>query len=249
MQTAIVEQAGLSSNEAKVYFALLELDQSTATPIVKKSGIPNSKIYPVLEKLISKGLVSYVVKNNVKYFQASDTRSLIDMLDKKENEIRKQKKEMEKFVEQIELKRKLAKQKQEATVYEGISGVKAALNTMLNSVGSGNEYNVFTLGEELAEKPVINFLRNFHKKRRMMKVNARLVANSSIRSAINRHYGSEKLKIRFTSAKLPTGVFIYNDCVMTVVWGEAPTAFVIKSASNAQRYKDFFEQVWRNASA
>jgi sugar-specific transcriptional regulator TrmB len=49
METKILGEIGLSKNEIKVYFALLELDKSSATPIMKKSGVPHSKVYPVLE--------------------------------------------------------------------------------------------------------------------------------------------------------------------------------------------------------
>ena len=96
MNTEILEQIGLSRNEIKAYFALLELEQASATPIVKKSGIPNSKVYLTLDKLIKKGLVSYVIKNNAKYFQASDPKNLIGFLNDKENLISLQKKEIEK---------------------------------------------------------------------------------------------------------------------------------------------------------
>jgi hypothetical protein len=44
---------------------------------------------------------------------------------------------------------------------------------------------------------------------------------------------------------LPLGTYIFNGHVMTVVWGEVPTAFVIKSKKNYQYYKDFFEEVWK----
>ena len=134
MDTEILEQIGLSKNEIKIYFTLLELEQSTATPIVKKSGIPNSKIYPTLDKLIKRGLVSYVIKNNVKSFQASDPKNLIDILSTKEKLIAQQKNEIEKLIPEIERKRKFAKEKQEATIYEGLDGIKAAFNHLLTIV-------------------------------------------------------------------------------------------------------------------
>ncbi|HIJ10806.1 TPA: hypothetical protein HA278_01990, partial [Candidatus Woesearchaeota archaeon] len=123
MNTKILEDIGLSKNEIKVYFALLELHQSSATPIVKKSGIPNSKIYPTLEKLIGRGLVSFVIKNNVKYFHAADPQNLIEFLSKKQQSIEEQKDEIEQIIPQLELKRQLAAQTQEAHVYEGFKGM------------------------------------------------------------------------------------------------------------------------------
>src|SRR3989338_7551742 len=119
MNLEVLEQIGLSKNEIKIYFALLELEQSSATPIVKKSGVPNSKVYPTLDKLIKRGLVSYVIKNNVKYFQASDLKNLIGFLNDKETIISQQKIEIEKLIPQIERNQTLAKDKPEARIYEG----------------------------------------------------------------------------------------------------------------------------------
>lgn len=247
MDIGILEQIGLSKNEIKIYFALLELEQSSATPIVKKSGIPNSKVYPTLEKLIKRGLVSYVIKNNVKYFQAANPQNLIDFLNEKEKKIIQQKKEIEKLIPQIEQQRKLARDKQEAHVYEGLEGIKAAFNTILNKVSAKEEYYVFTLGDELEKAELKHFFRDYHKKRIEKKIKVKLIANESIRKTFIRDHLYEKMTVKFSKLKLPTGIFIFADYVMTVVWLEDPTAFVIKSKKNAEKYKEFFLEMWKTA--
>lgn len=55
------------------------------------------------------------------------------------------------------------------------------------------------------------------------------------------------MKVRYTKQTLPTGVFIYGNSVMTVVWGEKPTAFVISSRKNYDYYREFFEDIWKKA--
>ena len=55
-------------------------------------------------------------------------------------------------------------------------------------------------------------------------------------------------EVKYTTLKLPTGIFIFNDHVMTIVWKEKPTAFIIKSKNNYERYKEFFEEVWKTAT-
>ncbi len=241
----LLEQLGLSKNEIKVYFSLLELEQSSATPIVKKAKIPNSKVYPILDKLIHKGLVSYVIKNNVKYFQASDPKHLIELLNEKEAQLREQKKEIEGLIPQIELQRKLAKQHQEASVYEGIKGVKAAFISLLNELNSGEEYLVFTLGEELETEALRHFFLDYHKKRIERKIKVRLIAPLRIRETIEKHHLYSGMKMKYSAQELPTGIFIFKDKVMTLVWGEQPTAFVITSQKNNQQYQKFFEERWK----
>jgi sugar-specific transcriptional regulator TrmB len=245
MNTEILEQIGLSKNEIKIYFALLELEQSSATPIVKKSGIPNSKVYPTLEKLIKRGLVSYVIKNNVKYFQTSDPNNLIELLSSKEKQIAQQKNEIERLIPEIEQRRKLAKEKQEATIYEGIEGVKAAFNNLLNVVPKGKEYCVFTLGEELTREDLKRFFQNYHKKRIEKGIMVKLIANEKIKAVFEKYHIYKNMKVKYSKQKLPTGIFIYGEYLMTVVWQGEPTAFVIRSRNNAQRYQEFFDEIWK----
>lgn len=49
---------GLSEYEAKVYLSLLKENPSTAYEIGKSSGVPTSKVYEVIKKLVQKRIVS-----------------------------------------------------------------------------------------------------------------------------------------------------------------------------------------------
>jgi sugar-specific transcriptional regulator TrmB len=84
MDTKTLTQIGLTESEIKVYFALLELETSTIGPIVDKAKVQESKIYYLLERLKEKGLVSFVIKNNVKHFQAADPKNLVRIISDKE---------------------------------------------------------------------------------------------------------------------------------------------------------------------
>ena len=65
----LLAEIGLTERESKVYLALLELGSTTTGPLVKKSEVPNSKVYEILESLQNKGLVSWITKGKTKYFQ------------------------------------------------------------------------------------------------------------------------------------------------------------------------------------
>ncbi len=249
MDLEVLTRLGLTNSELKVYFALLELESSTVGPIIENAKVPDSKIYSILEKLKEKGLVSFVIRNNVKHFQASDPRNLIDILNERESEIEKQRKELEeKIIPYIEQRRKLTEEKQEATVYESFDGLKAAFNLILNTLNKGEEYQVFMLGETLKEKRVIRFFLSYHKKRIEKGIEVRLISQKPFKSVITKSHKYKGMKMRFTKRKLPIGTFIFKNHIMTVVWGEKPTAFVIKSKKNYEHYKEFFEEVWENAT-
>jgi len=63
-------QLGLTSGEARIYLSLLKLGSSKVGSIVKDSRVSYSKVCDVLERLITKGLVSYVTFDIIsKYWQ------------------------------------------------------------------------------------------------------------------------------------------------------------------------------------
>jgi len=59
-------EIGLDEHEAEVYLFLLKNKNQTANEISKEMKINRSVVYSILERLIRKGLVSYVLINNVR---------------------------------------------------------------------------------------------------------------------------------------------------------------------------------------
>ena len=93
-----LEQIGFNKSEIKVYLTLLKIGSSTTGPIISESRTANSKIYEVLDKLIHKGLVSYFVKGNVKYYKATNPRMLLNYLDERKEKIEKEKEKINELI-------------------------------------------------------------------------------------------------------------------------------------------------------
>ncbi len=68
----ILRDLGLTEKEIKVYLTSLSLGQSTVNAIAKKSQLNRVTCYDILKYLKEKGLVSYVIKSGVKYFEAAE---------------------------------------------------------------------------------------------------------------------------------------------------------------------------------
>ncbi|MDP1694039.1 MAG: helix-turn-helix domain-containing protein, partial [Candidatus Woesearchaeota archaeon] len=77
MDNRLFEDIGFSKGEVKVYFALLDLGETTIGPLSKKSEITAAKVYPILEKLIKKGLVSFIIKSDTKYFSPANPKRIL----------------------------------------------------------------------------------------------------------------------------------------------------------------------------
>ena len=126
MKKSLLEEIGLTKSEISVYLALLELGSSTTGRIIDKAKISSSKVYEILDKLIQKGLVSFIIKSGVKYFEAASPERIIDYMKEKENKLSEQKNELEKLLPELKLKQTLSKYKSEATIFKGIEGARTA---------------------------------------------------------------------------------------------------------------------------
>ena len=83
-ELSALEELGLSEAEAKVYLALLETGSTLAGPIIKKTALHRGTTYQILQRLIEKGLVSYVIKSGKRYFEATDPKHFKTLLKEKE---------------------------------------------------------------------------------------------------------------------------------------------------------------------
>jgi DNA-binding MarR family transcriptional regulator len=77
--TESLKSLGLTKYEALVYIALLSVEGATATEIHEISGVPRASVYPVLDRLIQKNLVS-VSHATPKRFNAAPPEEGINIL-------------------------------------------------------------------------------------------------------------------------------------------------------------------------
>src|SRR3989338_7686286 len=147
MDIKILETAGFTNGEVRVYLSLLELGETTTGGIIKKSKITGSKVYEILDKLIEKGLISYIIKEKTKYFQASSPKRLLDYINKKQEDIIKQRTEIESIIPSLESIKQSKEPTQTSQIFEGYEGIKTVFNLILETLQKNEEYYAFSLGE------------------------------------------------------------------------------------------------------
>ena len=238
METEIFREIGFTERETKVYIALLELGSSTIGPIANKTRIQPSKVYETLDRLIDKGLVSYVIISKTKHFQASAPKEILNLIEER-------KRKFKDILEELELKQHYSKSKQIAVVNEGFKAFKAMFNRIADEIKPGEHYWAFAFKYEYQSPPVSLFLMKFHQKLEEKRVDDRLIGHISVKEDIKRSFrGNKNMKIKFTNNDTPLGVIIIKNKVINLVWGERPTAIEITSEQIHEQYKKFFAEIW-----
>lgn len=92
MQSSDLFKLGFTENEAKVYPALLDSGPSTITKIISQTHLHKQIIYDNLQRLTVKGLVSYVIQSNRKYFKAVSPEKIKDLLEEQKKDLEQKEK-------------------------------------------------------------------------------------------------------------------------------------------------------------
>ena len=132
MNIQILREIGLTETEIKVYLSLLSIGTTTAGKIVESTGIHRKNLYDALNKLIDKGLVTYVIENKIKHFQPKNPENLIRYLEEKKNKISEKEKELEKEIPELKQKFQSLEPEIESEIYRGTEGIKTILKECLN---------------------------------------------------------------------------------------------------------------------
>ncbi len=239
MDVSALEEWGLSNAEAKIYLALLRLGPSTTGNVINSTKLQSSTVYHVLGALLEKGIVSFILKGKIKYYHAESPDTLLTFLDEKKRKLT----ELLPALKEVE---RLSSEKQSARVYQGINGLKAAFNGILNTMKQGETYYFFQVPKEkLLNDQVVLFLRNYHLKRAEKGIHVKGLALNTNKKLVEKiFHGIRRTQIRYLAEITPTGLIIYKDKVITLDWDATPTAFIIESRAVAESYKQFFEQKW-----
>lgn len=234
MDTALLQEIGLTGIEAKIYLTLLDIGTSLAGRIAQKSGIHRRTVYDALERLIEKGLVTYIKSNNRQHYNAVHPSRLRAILKERENLV-------EEVIPALEAKYALLQEQDETLFFKGKEGLKAVFEDMIKA---GKE--ILVLG---ASPDAYNILKyyffKFDAERKRKRIRSKLIFTERARG-IKELYKVPLAKIRYlpNSFDNPMAINIYGDTVAIILWSDNPFAILIRDKAIAGSYKKHFELMW-----
>ncbi|MES2215996.1 MAG: helix-turn-helix domain-containing protein [Patescibacteria group bacterium] len=243
MQLSILSRFGLNKNDIAVYDSLLELGRSKTGAIITHARISSSSTYASLNALVRNGLVSYQVRNNVKYYQAEIPTQLID-------ETRHQTLALEKLSKEITSLPITKSERNEVNVYQGIHGIKRAHEIMANEVKPDEDVNVTAFSTYYARsKQIRRFFASLDKKLiTQNKCKMRMIIDKELRDIViaDRPTYYKKYDFRTLPSEYfnPCGLSITDSMVVVSVWSKDPIAFTIRNKAVIDNFRANFNVLW-----
>lgn len=245
MDLRILEEIGLTPSETKVYLALLELGSTTTGKIVDKSGASSSKIYEILDKLMQKGLASYVIKSGTKYFEAAPPERIMDYLKEKEKSLQTQKKDLKNILPELELKRAISQYKSEVTIYKGMKGLETAFSEIFQVLKKGDTVYTFIAGS--MDEKLNQFFIKHYQQRAENGIKSETIFSESGRKYYEsrKHIPAFKAKILPTSSPSPATIVVYGNKVnIRIGDSDEVICVVIDNKNCAKSFKEQFDLLW-----
>lgn len=242
MKPEELTKLGFTENEAKVYLALLESGLSTITILVTKTHFHKQVIYDNLERLMAKGLVSYVIKANRKYFNAVSPEKIQDILKEQEKELQNKERLLQNLLPQLKILKESAGEKQIATIYQDKKGIKSILEDVLKQ-----KEEVLTFGNEGRFKGLFGpYWLNYNQRREKLRLKFKVIWNERLRGKRER---LKFIEIKYIPKEFenPASTMIYGNKTAIILWEDVPFAILIESTKITNSYKTTFNLLWNIA--
>ncbi len=243
MTLEILRKVGLSEGEIKIYSALLDLGKSPLNKIHERTGIERRNIYDILNKLIERGLITYVTENKKRFFQISHPNKIIGYIEEKKHELDITKEEIEKEIPNLVEKFGIRKLEIKAEIYRGTEGIKAVFEDMLNY-----KENYFIGSGRYVVKLLPHFWSNYNNRRIKLKVKWFNIFRAEMKREVKPFLNEYVKFLPKEFSGNPNVIFIYGNKVTNVLWMEQFFAFVIESKEIAENYKRYHKYLWENVA-
>ncbi|VVB99801.1 HTH-type transcriptional regulator TrmBL2 [uncultured archaeon] len=237
MNRKILQEFGLTANEAEIFAALLGGGAQSATELAKLLGLNRPYIYYALERLLEKGYLSEINEGGKRKFNAISPSQLMSLEEHKLDSLKK-------FVLELE-KTKEKKEETSVEVYKGKQVVKNLFKRLLSEMEPKQETLSIGFDEHVMESAEpINIRKVFN----FMKEN-RITERALVRRGSKTLEYAKTTQYRFLAPELVgnTAKYIYQDVVVYIVYGEPLYGIAVKNRAMADTERKQFELFWKAA--
>ena len=234
MKLEALTKAGLSEGEAKIYTTLLRLGLSKAGKISKESGLNRTSSYDALNRLIEKGLVTWVVESKIKHYQAVNPLRLMEVLQENQREIKL-------ALPQLITAYKNPQTKSNITLYHGYRGVKSCF---MDFVRTGGTIRILDSEGYFIER-MPDFAKFYIKQIEKKKIKILHL----VREGREDIKPSKTTEIRLVKKpfKSDSSLDIYGNKICIIVWSEPPEAVIVENKNTADSLRFYFDLIWKGA--
>lgn len=244
MDEKLLQEIGLTNSEIIVYTSLLHSGIIKVGDLMKQLSLHRSRVYEAINRLIEKGLVSYVIKNNVKFFKASDPDNLLTYIEEQKEKLEKKEETIKKILPELKNQMPTLMPNAEAHILYGKEGFKTMRKDVLKQ-----KQTLYLIGAIGKEDKLEYFFPNFNKLRIKEKINWKILCDAEAKGKPITKLKLMKTRFLPKEYSSPAVINIYADRVVNVLWqNDVSLCFMIINKDIADSYRKWFDLLWKISS-
>ncbi|MBU1199274.1 MAG: helix-turn-helix domain-containing protein [Nanoarchaeota archaeon] len=230
-----LNEYGLSDKEIKTYLALLPLGSINLQEIAKKVNLPRTTIYNTLNYLIAKGLVSFIVKGNARFYEAADPEKLVAKVDEKKALITS-------ILPNLKIMKETKIQSSSVEIFEGTKGLFTILSDVFKIKQQIYYFGSYSLSKELLKHQP----EHFRTIRLDKKIPAQIVMDKYDEATFHKKEYKQITEMRFNNAlrNFPCMIFIYGKKVAIYTLKKDIIGIIISNEQVTEAMKFIFDMYW-----
>ncbi len=234
-----LKKVGMTEKEAEIYIVLAQSGELSVNEIGTKAGLHRPVCYDVLDRLLEKGFVSYILKNNKKHFKAMPPEKIQEYLQDKQ----------ESFQSALPELTALFVQEKEGTTVEVLKGKKVLRTIYTDIINVLKKTKKPMLAMGIMERKFLEFdeiaIKQYITKLKENKLHEKLLA----RESATFFFEGDQSEYRLIPDNLfnPNPTHIYGDNVAIIVWGNPTYGIIMRSKQVADANRKYFELLWQTA--
>jgi HTH-type transcriptional regulator, sugar sensing transcriptional regulator len=239
MNREALKSIGLTDNDITLYIALLKEPNSSVTKLRKRTLLANSRIYTSVEKLISKGLATYIVTSHGKMFSAQDPDQILTHAEQQLTAVKS-------IIPDLKKLKGTAEQHPRSAIFEGIKGFENAFLKMARETPHGAAISIIGFSTQAYKSEQLRrILNRINKQFIAKKHHYRMILDQDNIYAIDREReGITDLRYMASGFVSPAAIDITDESVGIFIWSESPYAIVIDDPHVAKSFQAYFESLW-----
>ncbi len=239
MNKDTLKQIGLTDSETEIYLDLVKNKESLASETALRVKISRTYVYDAIQSLIDKGLVSYVIKNNRRYFKALEPEKLLDYLNEKQKNLEKQKQDVSEIIKELKEKHPENKEKPLVEVLEGPEGIKTVLNDIVKQ-----KKDICGWGGSDKSKEFLPewFLERYINEKAKVGIKTNQLYVKGDNPLDGKGYKNKEISKEFSA---PVTFGVYGDKIAIWFWSKQPIVIRIANKDIANSFRKHFEIMWK----
>jgi sugar-specific transcriptional regulator TrmB len=239
VEKVLMDTSDMTQSQAKVYLSIVELGECRVGEIIQNTNMQSSVVHNALITLIEKGFLSFILKNKIKHYYATEPENIREYIQTKKDEF-----------EKIMPKLKVMKTKADIVypkveVFTGKKGMLIASLKIFEKGEKGDIHKYFGVSSALLNEEIIAFFEMLEIRRKAMKLIVKGISTIENKNKLKDYKLSE---LRFVKEEIPPAMSIFKDRILLMSFEEKFNGILIESEELAGQYHKLWDSIWKKSS-